>query len=259
MVEPRKASRFVASDTAHSAALGGDGNAVSDFVSAMDATSRQLQTPPARDDETRTVGEDDSTARAMREPFRRDMVSAAVVAVPKTVDDGEDQGLSSETTRRPKAHPEPLLQLRAEEQFTLTERSGTLAGNWTGTDAVGLPVAAELRQPQKIGPVAATFTGPSAGEEEGLDVAARRESGEESVPPLGNGRHSAARHPPYEPMIATPSDTVVRQTDAPIEPRTEIHISIGHIELRPPPVVTRPQPASFQPRVSLDDFLGRRP
>jgi hypothetical protein len=42
------------------------------------------------------------------------------------------------------------------------------------------------------------------------------------------------------------------------EARTEIHISIGSIELRAARNEPRPQPAPFRPRVSLDEFLGRR-
>jgi hypothetical protein len=47
--------------------------------------------------------------------------------------------------------------------------------------------------------------------------------------------------------------------EVPAEQRTEIHISIGSIELRAPHVESRPQVVPFRPRVSLDDFLGRKP
>ncbi|MGB6691943.1 MAG: hypothetical protein WBE76_29215 [Terracidiphilus sp.] len=46
---------------------------------------------------------------------------------------------------------------------------------------------------------------------------------------------------------------------APIEQRTEIHISIGSIELRAPRVEAKPHAAPFRPRVTLDDFLRRKP
>jgi hypothetical protein len=45
----------------------------------------------------------------------------------------------------------------------------------------------------------------------------------------------------------------------PAEQRTEIHISIGSIELRAPRTETRPKPAPFRPRVTLDEFLRRKP
>jgi hypothetical protein len=45
---------------------------------------------------------------------------------------------------------------------------------------------------------------------------------------------------------------------APPEQRTEIHISIGSIELRAPRSETKPPVPQFRPRVSLDDFLRRK-
>ena len=41
------------------------------------------------------------------------------------------------------------------------------------------------------------------------------------------------------------------------EEKTEIHISIGSIELRAPRAEPRPQAVPFRPRVTLDDFLRR--
>jgi hypothetical protein len=41
------------------------------------------------------------------------------------------------------------------------------------------------------------------------------------------------------------------------EEKTEIHISIGSIELRAPRAEQRPQAAPFRPRVTLDEFLRR--
>ena len=50
-------------------------------------------------------------------------------------------------------------------------------------------------------------------------------------------------------------------TVAPVEPaiveqRTEIHITIGGIELRSPAPPARPQPAAKPPRLSLGEFLN---
>ncbi len=62
-------------------------------------------------------------------------------------------------------------------------------------------------------------------------------------PPLQIDRRGA---PQREPRPAQP-----------VEETTEIHISIGSIELRAPHVESRPQAAPFRPRVTLDDFLRR--
>lgn len=43
------------------------------------------------------------------------------------------------------------------------------------------------------------------------------------------------------------------------EESTEVHISIGHIELRAPRTEAKPQPATFRPRVTLAEFLRRSP
>jgi hypothetical protein len=45
----------------------------------------------------------------------------------------------------------------------------------------------------------------------------------------------------------------------PAEQRTEIHISIGSIELRAPRTEARPKSAPFRPRISLDEFLRCKP
>jgi hypothetical protein len=50
-----------------------------------------------------------------------------------------------------------------------------------------------------------------------------------------------------------------RQVVPPAEEKTEINISIGSIEMRAPRVEQRPQPAPFRPRVTLDEFLRRKP
>lgn len=50
-----------------------------------------------------------------------------------------------------------------------------------------------------------------------------------------------------------------RQSAAPLEQKTEIHISIGSIELRTPRVETRQPAAPFRPQVTLEDFLRRKP
>jgi hypothetical protein len=47
--------------------------------------------------------------------------------------------------------------------------------------------------------------------------------------------------------------------EASAEPKTEIHISIGSIELRAPRTEARPQAAPFRPLVTLEDFLRRKP
>jgi hypothetical protein len=61
------------------------------------------------------------------------------------------------------------------------------------------------------------------------------------------------------PAARTESQKRPEPAVAPIEQRTEIHISIGSIELRAPSVEAKPRAAPFRPRVTLDDFLRRKP
>jgi len=58
-------------------------------------------------------------------------------------------------------------------------------------------------------------------------------------------RTGSKPHPAPEPETEPP-------------PRTEIHVSIGTIELRSAKPEPRPVAPAFRPRVSLEDFLGRR-
>jgi hypothetical protein len=53
----------------------------------------------------------------------------------------------------------------------------------------------------------------------------------------------------------TPAKKV--QVSEKAESTTEVHITIGHVELRAPRTETRPPAAPFRPRVTLDEFLRR--
>jgi hypothetical protein len=73
-----------------------------------------------------------------------------------------------------------------------------------------------------------------------------------------------------EPMRKSPAPTpslerrrtrpVRSESVAAADKKPEIHISIGSIELRAAPAEAKPAtPAPFRPRVSLQDFLNRKP
>jgi hypothetical protein len=66
--------------------------------------------------------------------------------------------------------------------------------------------------------------------------------------------------PSMEKAVAARKDTAdAGQLGAPSEQHTEIHISIGSIELRAPQPEARPRTAPFRPQVTLDEFLRRKP
>lgn len=81
-----------------------------------------------------------------------------------------------------------------------------------------------------------------------MEIPAREREGHPVTVALGLHR-SVAR-----PLSAQP-----REAATPVEQRTEIQISIGSIELRAPRTETRPQSQPFRPRVTLDEFLRRKP
>jgi hypothetical protein len=70
---------------------------------------------------------------------------------------------------------------------------------------------------------------------------------------------SVAMHPQLSERIAARKDASASMLEASAEPKTEIHISIGSIELRAPRTEARPQAAPFRPLVTLEDFLRRKP
>ncbi len=72
-------------------------------------------------------------------------------------------------------------------------------------------------------------------------------------------RDGASREGSHEPAATPTLAETKRVVPTPVEPRSEIHISIGAIELRAPreaPVSAAPP---FRPRVTLEDFLRRKP
>ena len=70
---------------------------------------------------------------------------------------------------------------------------------------------------------------------------------------------SVAMHSQLSERIAPGKDASAPMLEASAEPKTEIHISIGSIELRAPRTEARPQAAPFRPRVTLEEFLRRKP
>lgn len=65
--------------------------------------------------------------------------------------------------------------------------------------------------------------------------------------------------PPELARQAMPAPIARRESATPIDQKTEIHISIGSIELRAPRSEAKPVATPFRPRVTLEDFLRRKP
>jgi hypothetical protein len=92
-----------------------------------------------------------------------------------------------------------------------------------------------------------------------VEVEKHQEQREEAEPLARPQAKAVPQRPPAEQRIAARNETNVSASDAPAEQKTEIHISIGSIELRAPRTEARPQAAPFRPRVTLNEFLRRKP
>lgn len=92
---------------------------------------------------------------------------------------------------------------------------------------------------------AAMIVRKSTGSEEDADRSANRETAEPATARVTEVRGDSGAH------IDLPG--------APGEQRTEIHISIGSIELRAPRPDARPQPVPFRPQVALGEYLRGKP
>jgi len=92
-----------------------------------------------------------------------------------------------------------------------------------------------------------------------VEVEKAQERSEELELAVRPGAKTATQQRQPEQRIAARNETKASLPDAPAEQKTEIHISIGSIELRAPRVEARPQAAPFRPRLTLNDFLRRKP
>ena len=72
-------------------------------------------------------------------------------------------------------------------------------------------------------------------------------------------RSGAMHRQKSEQRTEAAKDVSAPMLESSSEPKTEIHISIGSIELRAPRTEVRPQAAPFRPRVTLEEFLRRKP
>lgn len=85
------------------------------------------------------------------------------------------------------------------------------------------------------------------------------ERGEGQEPLVRSSAKAARQRNQPEQRVTARNESKALALDSPAEQKTEIHISIGSIELRAPRVEARPPAAPFRPRVTLDEFLRRKP
>lgn len=176
------------------------------------------------------------------------------------------------------APPISKMQMPSSRNEAQEAPSRVQSTNPTPTESI---LATRPRRGQSITPHAEAFQSPVAAKVSDFtstrathdDVTAQSEDLDIQVQALPDSvgesmpRQHALKHSEAARQFSSPnnSENVSTQTSAPAasavlrEQNTEIHISIGSIELRPPRGEARPQPAPFRPRVTLNEFLLRKP
>jgi hypothetical protein len=159
---------------------------------------------------------------------------------------GEEPQSNRARAEKPDARPEPgKVRERATASAGQPEETGPAE---TGEPAIRA-AAIEARREAPVQSARVERRRPES-DEGGGEIASRA-----SRAPLG-GQERA--EPAMEVRDGARRDAAER-AGAAAEQRTEIHISIGSIELRAPRAESRPAALPFRPRVTLDDFLSRKP
>ncbi len=275
-VEPRSTPLFATSAAEFAGALAGNPNPDSVFEKSADGESfdsgmdeflpRHEQHPPLQNDGQRRKNH--SAAGARRSPVRQRLAGE-----PGLEGDDDQRAVSEHQPHRPAAQaaqapprsdgnvaftqpPVSLESLPSEREVSPLRQPLSHANDRSPPDRTG------SREPPAASPLAAIFI--ERGAPQLVDGAGRTEldSGDDADTRPRSAAGSRERRQPQEDRVVAPQSgraaTLEGSGDPRSEPRTEIHISIGSVELRAPRLEARRQPAPFRPRVTLDDFLGRR-
>ncbi len=201
----------------------------------------------------RAPAEETHEADVTRPPERRFVESREGAPLPAAKSPGAEDSAQTATPLQGAGRSGEMARVRSDRD----------ANGGTGTDASGIAAEAqpvpsdlELRVPEvrTVSAARAELHAPSP------QLPAPPESGD--VKPQRRDSASAAKPAPRNPSQATAhgakigSDAPSPQMEA-VGDHTEIHITIGSIELRAARAEAKAPP--FRPRVTLDEFLNRRP
>jgi hypothetical protein len=260
-VEPRNTPLFapavpeLGSDAVPSAGLGEIFAEVESSRSELDRSPRNRRRSSEENDEPATIRDEDSRPFVAPEPVQRTPSGQAG----REQDSTQRQVSEPHRQRRPNSPPAANPLLASEGKIPSVQLRPSVENNASDLGVEGLfeaeksllqasvkAVANDTREEKPLAPAPISRV-----------VQKEVEGGDE----LSITARSDAVRPrqPQERRIGTRDSAPVAAPDSPAEQRTEIHISIGNIELRAPRVESRPQPVPFRPRVTLSDFLGRKP
>ncbi|HZD48551.1 MAG TPA: hypothetical protein VE178_07380 [Silvibacterium sp.] len=221
---------------------------------SFDGSPRKGQRSLLEEDEQRTVRDENFDPPSIRQSVRRTTTTHAGRG-----ENNQQPEASKPGPRRQNSQQATNAQFESEEKIASTKQQPSVE-NYAG----GIEVALEAEkrsvkpivyQPQEETPFAAALIERRVKNEAAKEVA----SSDESAAPARAGAKAARQRRQQDQSIAARNEWPAATSDSAREQRTEIHISIGSIELRAPRVEARPQSVPFRPRVTLSDFLSRKP
>ncbi len=268
-VEPRSAPLFAPSTAGLASAESRDSGIQEVFAETENSSNgaansrRKNQRLPLEESERRSMRDENPELQPMRERFRQTALEH--LSADRAISERE---VSRPSSRKVEAHQEVNSQREREPErkvFSLEVQKGTaMRGNRTEETETAESQGAAVQTRAVKAKVADAERSDSLRESIATSTKTERNAKIEpasiddvAMPPTA--RSNAMRQQQSEQRSAARNETKASVPDAHAEQKTEIHISIGSIELRAPRVEARPQAAPFRPRVTLDDFLRRKP
>ena len=214
---------------------------------------RRRQQSPRESLAGKSAGKQDDEAALIRESGIRTAAGQT-----DSRDDSQWQQVSEVSLRRPESPQAEQARLDAAENISTVQQTRSVKKNRGEMPPSRRPQALEF-SPSASGQIEMSGPQPESLLDSPLvEVMAEQEASFARVtPPV---RADALRQGQRQEQRGTlRNDAPATTPELPAEQRTEIHISIGSIELRAPRMEARPQAAPFRPRVALSDYLGRKP
>jgi len=174
----------------------------------------------------------------------------------------QEQGVMAQVRRQQALIPKFNEEVEKQSRFIAVKSAEAKRSSATA-DSIARPDA-EKREPSPT--TALNIPTPRLASEDRAPLpeahdSVHRNSDEETKKRLSLAARPKVQSEELFPVASKPQISIEKDASAGIveEPQTmpEIRISIGAIELQVTPREEGPRPASFRPRVSLDNFLGR--
>jgi hypothetical protein len=226
----------------------------------FDGSLRKGQRPLLEQDEPRTVRDENLDPPSIRQPIRHTTTTDAA-----REENNQQPEVSNPGPRTQNSQQATNSQPESEERVASTKQRPSVENSASGIEVAesleaqnsSAPpyVKPVVNQTQEENPFAAALLERTENNEAAKEVA----SSDEIAAPARSGARVVRQRQQRNQRVAARNDGAAATSDLSGEQRTEIYISIGSIELLAPRVEVRPQSVPFRPRVTLSDFLGRKP